>query len=261
MKMITKTLKMITKTMNENVKAVNELAETPYGNGNGSYADSQWEGKKELIFILQRGAGNDSAVSALIRQVWEELPDKDWFAIDEPGYLSHILGLQSTLVFEARTLTSKLSDKLTNEPTDELTSELSGELSDEPTGELTNELSDEPVDEPTGELAAVCVLVEPETEEESLAPYAEIPRSEWHRVMHVDIAATLPAYRGHSLQSRLMDYAACFLRIRKDTKFLMATVHPNNAPSRRSMEKLGYTCVAQTTLYGGLPRCVYCKRL
>lgn len=224
---------MITKTMNENVKAVNELAEAPYGNGNGSYTDSQWEGKEEHIFILQRGAGNDSAVSALIRQVWEELPDKDWFAIDEPGYLSHILGLQSTLVFEARTLTS--------------------ELSDEPT--------DEPVDEPTGKLAAVCVLVEPETEEESLAPYAEIPRSEWHRVMHVDIAATLPAYRGHSLQSRLMDYAACFLRIRKDTKFLMATVHPNNVPSRRSMEKLGYTCVAQTTLYGGLPRCVYCKRL
>lgn len=229
MKMITKTLKMITKTMNENVKAVNELAEAPYGNGNGSYTDSQWEGKEEHIFILQRGAGNDSAVSALIRQVWEELPDKDWFAIDEPGYLSHILGLQSTLVFEARTLTSKLSD--------------------------------EPVDEPTDELAAICVLVEPETEEESLAPYAEIPRSEWHRVMHVDIAATLPAYRGHSLQSRLMDYAACFLRIRKDTKFLMATVHPNNVPSRRSMEKLGYTCVAQTTLYGGLPRCVYCKRL
>ncbi|WP_294533938.1 GNAT family N-acetyltransferase [uncultured Bacteroides sp.] len=222
-------MKMITKTMNENVKAVNELAEAPYGNGNGSYTDSQWEGKEEHIFILQRGAGNDSAVSALIRQVWEELPDKDWFAIDEPGYLSHILGLQSTLVFEARTLTSKLSD--------------------------------EPVDEPTDELAAICVLVEPETEEESLAPYAEIPRSEWHRVMHVDIAATLPAYRGHSLQSRLMDYAACFLRIRKDTKFLMATVHPNNAPSRRSMEKLGYTCVAQTTLYGGLPRCVYCKRL
>ena len=61
--------------------------------------------------------------------------------------LSHILGLQSTLVFEARTLTS--------------------ELSDEPT--------DEPVDEPTGKLAAVCVLAEPETEEESLAPYAEIP--------------------------------------------------------------------------------------
>ena len=191
------------------------------------------EDEEKQIFILQRGAGNDSAVSALIRQVWEELPDKDWFAIDEPGYLSHILALQSTLVFEARTLT--------------------GELSDEPT--------DEPVDELTGELAAVCVLVEPETEEESLAPYAEIPRSEWHRVMHVDIAATLPAYRGHSLQSRLMDYAACFLRIRKDTKFLMATVHPNNAPSRRSMEKLGYTCVAQTTLYGGLPRCVYCKRL
>lgn len=207
------------------------------------------EDEEKQIFILQRGAGNDSAVSALIRQVWEELPDKDWFAIDELGYLSHILALQSTLVFEARTLTGELSDELTDEPVDELT----GELADELTSELSDEL--------TGELAAVCVLVEPETEEESLAPYAEIPRSEWHRVMHVDIAATLPAYRGHSLQSRLMDYAACFLRIRKDTKFLMATVHPNNVPSRRSMEKLGYTCVAQTTLYGGLPRCVYCKRL
>ena len=231
------------------------------------------EDEEKQIFILQRGAGNDSAVSALIRQVWEELPDKDWFAIDELGYLSHILALQSTLVFEARTLTGELSDEPTDEPVDELTgeladkltSELSDELTDEPVDELTGELADELTselsDELTGELAAVCVLVEPETEEESLAPYAEIPRSEWHRVMHVDIAATLPAYRGHSLQSRLMDYAACFLRIRKDTKFLMATVHPNNVPSRRSMEKLGYTCVAQTTLYGGLPRCVYCKRL
>ena len=96
------------------------------------------EDEEKQIFIMQRGAGNDSAVSALIRQVWEELPDKDWFAIDEPGYLSHILGLQSTLVFEARTLTSKLSDEPTNEPTDELTSE----LSDQPVDELTNEPTD-----------------------------------------------------------------------------------------------------------------------
>lgn len=167
------------------------------------------------MFIIQRRTNAYSSVFSLIYQVWEELPNKDWFAINEPGYLSFILSLQSTHVFEACTL--------------------------------------------DGKLAAVCVLVQPETEEDNLGQYTNIPRSEWHQVMHVDIAATLPAYRGHSLQSQLMAYAACFLREKKGTKYLMATVHPHNLPSRRSMEKLGYTCVAQTTLYGGLPRCVYCS--
>lgn len=183
----------------------------------GGCPDSQYECKGESRFILQRRTGAYSAVSSLIQQVWEELSNKDWFAIDEPNYLSHIFSLQSTLLFEACTL--------------------------------------------DGKLAAVCVLVNPEPEEDNLSRHASIPRSEWHQVMYVDIAATLPAYRGHSLQSQLMDYAACFLRKNKDTKYLMATVHPDNVPSRRSMEKLGYACVAEITLYGGLPRCVYCKRL
>ncbi|MDQ9822633.1 hypothetical protein RFZ44_04540, partial [Acinetobacter sp. 163] len=68
---------------------------------------------------------------SLIYQVWEELPNKDWFAINEPGYLSFILSLQSTHVFEACTL--------------------------------------------DGKLAAVCVLVQPETEEENLGQYTNIP--------------------------------------------------------------------------------------
>ena len=169
------------------------------------------------MFILQHRTNTFLAVSSLIHQVWEELPHKDWFAIDEPGYLSRILSLESTLVFEACT-------------TD-------------------------------GQLAAVCILVQPESEEENLGQYAHLPRSEWHQVMHVDMAATLPAYRGHSLQCRLMAHAANFVCRNMDTLHLMATVHPDNLPSRRSMEKLGYTCVAQTTLYGGLPRCVYWKKL
>ena len=172
---------------------------------------------QEPMFILQHRTNTFLAVSSLIHQVWEELPHKDWFAIDEPGYLSRILSLESTLVFEAYT-------------TD-------------------------------GQLAAVCILVQPESEEENLGQYAHLPRSEWHQVMHVDMAATLPAYRGHSLQCRLMAYAANFVCRNTDTLHLMATVHPDNLPSRRSMEKLGYTCVAQTTLYGGLPRCVYWKKL
>lgn len=198
-------------------QTINEPVAAPCRDDGGSCSGSWQEGEGEPVFILQRRTDAHSAVSALIRQVWEELPHKDWFAIDEPGYLSHILSLKSTLVFEA----------------------------------CTSE----------GQLAAVCVLVKPETEEENLSPYAHLPRWEWHRVMHVDIAATLPAYRGHSLQSRLMAHAEGFLRRKQDATYLMATVHPNNLPSRRSMEKLGYTCVAQTTLYGGLPRCIYWKEL
>ena len=201
----------------QKVQAVKESVTIQYQNEDGSSSGSRYGGEGEPMFVLQRRTGAYSAVSALIQQVWEELPHKDWFAIDEPGYLSHILSLQSTLVFEACT--------------------------------------------PEGKLAAVCVLVQPETEEENLGQYTDLPRGEWHQVMHVDMAATLPAYRGHSLQGRLMDDAENFLRQKKDTQYLMATVHPDNLPSRRSMEKLGYTCVAQTTLYGGLPRCVYCKRI
>ena len=146
---------------------------------------------------------------------WYRLQCYAWYRFS--AIVTHILSLQSTLVFEACT--------------------------------------------PESKLAAVCILVESETEEENLSQYANLPRNEWHQVMYVDIASTLPAYRGHSLQSRLMAYAESFLRQKKDTKYLMATVHPNNLPSRHSMEKLGYTCVAQTTLYGGLPRCIYWKSL
>lgn len=202
---------------NKRFQTVNESVAVPYRGDCGNCSDFRSGGEGEAAFILQRRTDAHSAVSALIRQVWEELPHQDWFAIDESGYLSHIFSLESTLVFEACT--------------------------------------------PEGRLAAVCVLVKPETEEENLAPYANLPRSEWHQVMHVDIAATLPVYRGHSLQSRLMALAEGFLRKKQDTAYLMATVHPDNLPSRRSMEKLGYTCVAQTTLYGGLPRCIYGKRL
>lgn len=56
------------------------------------------------MFILQSRTDSFLAVSSLIYQVWEELPNKDWFAINEPGYLSHTLGLESTLVFEACTV-------------------------------------------------------------------------------------------------------------------------------------------------------------
>ena len=202
---------------NKRFQEVNESVAAQHRNDSRNCRGSRYGCEEEPMFILQPRTGAYSAVSALIRQVWEELPHKDWFAIDGPDYLSHILSLKSTLVFEACT--------------------------------------------PEGKLAAVCVLTEPETEEEKLSQYANIPRSEWHQVMHVDIAATLSPYRGHSLQSRLMAYAACFIRQKKDTKYLMATVHPNNLPSRCSMEKLSYTCVARTTLYGGLPRCVYCTRL
>lgn len=202
---------------NKRFKTMNEPVAAPYHDDGGNCSGSRNGCEEEPVFILQHRTDDFSTVYALIRQVWEELPHKDWFAIDEPGYLSCILNLQSTLVFEACT--------------------------------------------PEGKLAAVCVLVKPETEEDNLSRYADLPRSEWHQVMHVDIAATLPAYRGHSLQSQLMDHAECLLRQKKDIKYLMATVHPNNLPSRRSMEKLGYTCVAETTLYGDLPRCVYWKRL
>lgn len=198
-------------------RAVNEPEASLCSNEGGSSTESHERGEEEPVFILQRSREAYAEVTSLLCRVWQELPNKDWFAIDEPAVLASVLRRESTLVFEACT--------------------------------------------PQGMLAAVYVCVMPETEEENLGRYARLPRSEWHRVMHADMAATLPAYRGHSLQRRLMAYAERFVRMNSHIHYLMATVHPDNVASRRSMEHVGYSCVAQTTLYGGLPRCVYCKRL
>lgn len=79
-------------------------------------------------------------------------------------------------------------------------------------------------------------------------------------VTHMESAAVHPAYRGKSLQGKLLQ-AAEHIERERGARFLMATVHPDNVYSLRNLEKEGYQCILETEKYGGLRRKVLCKEL
>lgn len=80
------------------------------------------------------------------------------------------------------------------------------------------------------------------------------------RVAHMESAAVHPAHRGKGLQGKLLARAE-EIEIARGTKFLMATVHPDNIYSLRNLEAAGYQCILETAKYGGLRRKVMCKVL
>ncbi len=85
-----------------------------------------------------------------------------------------------------------------------------------------------------------------------------LPEAELPRVAHIDVVVVMPRFRGHGLQRILTLHAAEELAA-AGYRYLMSTVHPDNLPSRRSMERCGFRCVRQTVKYGGLPRLIYLK--
>ncbi len=71
----------------------------------------------------------------------------------------------------------------------------------------------------------------------------------------MDIAAVLPSFRGNGLMRRMME------RAEEDAaadgiSLLLATVHPDNAASRHTMEMLGYRPVRRSLMYGGFDRLI-----
>lgn len=66
---------------------------------------------------------------------------------------------------------------------------------------------------------------------------------------HMDSAAILPAFRGNGIQKKLI--AAAELRLRElGYRYSLCTVHPDNLPSLRSLESLGYQVGATKLKYG-----------
>ena len=79
-------------------------------------------------------------------------------------------------------------------------------------------------------------------------------------ISHMESAAVHPDYRGRGLQGKLLQEAERIER-QRGTRFLMATVHPDNVYSLRNLEAAGFQCIQETRKYGGLRRKVLCKRL
>lgn len=77
---------------------------------------------------------------------------------------------------------------------------------------------------------------------------------------HMESAAVKQAHRGHGLQVRLMQEAEERLRA-AGYGYALATVHPDNLASLRSMERTGYQIGATKEKYGGKLRYILWKAL
>lgn len=110
----------------------------------------------------------------------------------------------------------------------------------------------------TREVAGVLIALFPGGDAENLGCDLGLPEAELPRVAHIDVVVVMPRFRGHGLQRILTLHVAEELAA-AGYRYLMSTVHPDNLPSRRSMERCGFRCVRQTVKYGGLPRLIYLK--
>ncbi len=80
------------------------------------------------------------------------------------------------------------------------------------------------------------------------------------KVAHIESIAVLPNFRGDKLQKRLLEMAEKIEK-QKYTKYLMATVHPDNIYSMRNFIEQQFLCVLETKKYGGLRRNILLKEI
>lgn len=167
-------------------------------------------------------------IKALMDSAVTDFARKDWYVTDDEAFISrHIGGEQPTMPREQGV---------------------------KPEGYILKCIVD-------GKMAAFLIVRHPGDAEDNLGVY--LPESEQvnlQLISHMESAAVHPAYRGQGLQGKLLQEAEEIERTR-GTKYLMATVHPENIYSLRNLEKEGYKCILETKKYGGLRRKVLCKEL
>lgn len=110
------------------------------------------------------------------------------------------------------------------------------------------------------ELVGVFALAFPGFDEENLGRDIGLADAELSLVAHMDIAAVRTSFRGHGIQKMLMQMAE------KDAsalgfRYLMCTIHPDNAASMKSALSLGYEVALTKKKYGGLVRNILLKDL
>lgn len=109
-----------------------------------------------------------------------------------------------------------------------------------------------------GECAAFLIIDLPGGDEKNLGRDLGWPADVLKRCAHIDSVCVRPAFRGRGLQKRLVEDAEIRLEGMGITRYL-ATVHPENTASLKSMLALGYQIGATKPKYGGLPRHILFK--
>ena len=110
-------------------------------------------------------------------------------------------------------------------------------------------------------IAGFLIVRHPKGAEDNLGRYlADCPEDTLLKVAHMESAAVLPEFRGQKIQRKLLARAEEIER-KRDTHYLMATVHPDNVYSAGNLEQAGFECLLETEKYSGLRRKVMCKKL
>lgn len=112
----------------------------------------------------------------------------------------------------------------------------------------------------TDEIAGVFMTVIPGNSSDNLGQDAGLSGEDLFKVVHMDTAAVLPAYRGYQLQRRLMHFAEEELQT-AGYHYLCCTIHPENKYSINSAVSLGYEIKTICEKYGGYLRAVLMKEI
>ncbi len=111
------------------------------------------------------------------------------------------------------------------------------------------------------QIVAFLVVRYPKLAEDNLGQYLHNRTEELLlNVAHMESVAVLPKFRGYKIQKQLVEMAEKVEK-NKNTRYLMATVHPENIYSKRNFEQQGYSCLLETEKYGGLKRIILIKKL
>lgn len=102
-------------------------------------------------------------------------------------------------------------------------------------------------------LAGFFMLHVPHEDENNMAVYKNLPRTEYDKVIHFDSLVVNPKNRGLHLMDVFLTKTE---QILQDTpyKHWFATVHPDNCYSYNNLIKHGFEILTTTEKYGGLKR-------
>lgn len=109
----------------------------------------------------------------------------------------------------------------------------------------------------TNQIAGFLIVKKP-AREENLGLYLDFEEEKLEKVMVMDSAAVSQPYRGNHLQWRLVEEAEKIID-KKETAYLLCTVHPQNRYSLSNMQNHGYEVQKAIKCYGGLDRYVLMK--
>lgn len=109
-------------------------------------------------------------------------------------------------------------------------------------------------------LAGFFAVKFPKDSDDNLGHFLNFSNHQLLQCAHMDSAIVSEQYRGNHLQAQMAAVAETLLH-QLPYRYLFATVHPDNIFSLNNMISCGYEIIANTHLYGGLPRMIIYKEL